>query len=157
MKKIIFVCTGNTCRSPMAQMIMTDLLDKTGIINVQVLSRGLSVLEASPANPNVHALMDEIGIDASSHKACLLSSDDFTDNSIILTMTLAHKDFVCYLFPEHSSKVYTLSEYVTGNHFDIQDPYGSSLDIYRQCFIELQDLIKKLFEKTCLHYKKDVY
>jgi len=146
LNKIIFVCTGNTCRSPMAEMIMNDLLKKSNIKHIAAYSRGLSVFSPSPATVHVQTLLSMQNIDSSSHCSALLSEDDFTTNSLILTMTSAHKQYVHESFPRYANQVHTLAEYVNGSHADIADPYGGSIDLYRQCYFQLENLLKKLIK-----------
>lgn len=146
MSKIIFVCTGNTCRSPMAEMIMKDLLKTAEIDYIQVYSRGLSVFNSSPVSIHAQTLLSMKNIDSSSHCSTLLSEDDFTTDTLILTMTAGHKQHICAFFPQVVSQTYTLAEYVSGPHVDIQDPYGGSFDIYQECYTQLEKLLKKLIK-----------
>lgn len=128
----------------MAKMIMKDLLNKANINNVKVSSRGLSVFEQSPVNPHVKTILSNQNIKLSSHCSTLLSEDDFTDDTLLLTMTNSHKQMVKSHFPQADKQVFTLSEYVTGSHADIPDPYGGSIDIYTDCFLELSKLLNVL-------------
>lgn len=141
----------------MAQLIMASLLDKHNCTTIKVISRGLSVFGEFPISPHAHTLMDELNIDASSHHSKLLTVDDLADDTLILTMTRHHKEIVCSLFPKYCSQAYTLAEYTIGEDFDIYDPYGGSIHVYRQCFMQLDKLIHELLKKTCLQLKKDVY
>ena len=146
MNKIIFVCTGNTCRSPMAEMIMKDFLKTAEIDHIEVSSRGLSVFTPSPVSLHVQTLLSVQNMDTSSHRSCLLSEDDITKDTLILTMTSSHKEHIHGYFPQLASQTYTLSEYTTGYHTDIQDPYGGSLDIYQTCYHQLEYFLKKLIK-----------
>lgn len=141
MKKIIFVCTGNTCRSPLAEMIMKDLLKKANLNHIEVISRGLSVFGESPVNAHVGTILTKYNINLSPHYSTLLSEDDFTPDTVVLTMTNNHKQLVNNRFSAYSSNIYTLYEYVMGNDKDIHDPYGGNINIYENCFIQLLELL----------------
>ena len=148
--RIIFVCTGNTCRSPMAEALAREETLKQGL-NMTVLSRGLSVIEGEKANEKSAAAMRDIGLSLDSHRAKSLKESDISEDTLILTMTEAHKSHVLARFNKASMKVYTLKEYAgqTGN---IEDPYGSSQQVYDSCAKCIEETVKtvitKLREKT---------
>lgn len=130
----------------MAELIMRDLLTLNKINHIEVCSRGLSVFSQSPIAPNAKSLLSMQNIDSSCHYSKILSEDDFAQDTLILTMTHAHKDYIYNYFPKYSNQVYTLAKYVTGTHTDIQDPYSGDMDIYRQSYFEIEDLLKKLIK-----------
>lgn len=142
--KIVFVCTGNTCRSPMAKYLLKDLIAKNHKSGIEVLSAGVSVYESSPISRHAKTLLEEKRIDASSHYSVLLTKKLADEASLILTMGQSHKMAILNKYPSLSEKVYVLTEYV-GENGDIQDPYGGSLETYRACMNEIEDLITKLY------------
>lgn len=127
--KIIFVCTGNTCRSPMAEYIFREQCKKKGL-QIQVESRGLACVNGKGISENSKAALDEIGIDASAHTSKCFILKDLFDADLVVTMTRGHKDMLIYHF-NSSEKIKTFDE-VTGIG-DIDDPYGCGLDVYRKC------------------------
>ncbi len=138
MKKILFVCTGNTCRSPMAEGIFNKLAAEQGYEAV-AKSAGLFVTEPN-VSENSLEVCKENGIDISGHTPMPITAELINEADVILTMTSSHKAAFGGL-----DKVYTAAEYF-GSEGDIIDPYGGSIEIYRQTFCQLEKLIGSYYE-----------
>lgn len=141
-KKIIFVCTGNTCRSPMAEAIYKSL-DK--VSNRDVISRGLVVLFSEPINPKAEIVLNKHELELHNHMAKGLKAADIDENTLILTMTANQKKKVLDSFPD-VKEIYTIKEFA-GELGDVVDPYGGSLLEYEECYVELSRLVKKSIYK----------
>ncbi len=135
---VIFVCTGNTCRSPMAEALLRKKTDAHA-----VSSAGLSVLFAAPAAENALAVMKEYGHDISAHRSRQLTAEMVNDADLLLTMTDTHRDILCSLFPEAKEKTFSLAEYAAHPGQNIADPFGGDIEIYRTCAAEIAALIEE--------------
>ncbi|RFB17274.1 low molecular weight protein arginine phosphatase [Bacillus sp. HNG] len=141
MKRVLFVCTGNTCRSPMAEAI----LRKKAGESIEVKSAGIFASDGSPASTNTAHVLQEKGIECQ-HSSSLLTQDLIEWATCILTMTSHHKQAILHSFPEAQDKVFTLKEYVDSDG-DVSDPFGGPVDIYRETYAELEPLIEKVLSK----------
>lgn len=143
--KIIFVCTGNTCRSPMAQALFAKKVAE-GNLPVEVESRGTSVYSDEVINPKAVEALSAVGIKDFEHTARGLSKEDLDTADILLTMTQQQKFSIIKIFPNYKYKVFTLAEYVTDSKDDISDPYGKSQIFYNFCAAEIGKLVDELYE-----------
>ncbi len=142
--KIIFVCTGNTCRSPMAEGFFNELCKKNGKNDIAI-SRGTFAQNGAPASENSIISASELGADISSHSSSVLTFEDASSADYIFTMTKAHKDLIVGAFPELSHKVFSISAFTFGP--DISDPYGGDISVYRKCAKEIFDAVGQIYQK----------
>lgn len=147
MKKILFVCTGNTCRSPMAEGIMRKLLENVGLNErYEVSSAGTSVFSNFGASPHALMVMDEMGIDLSEHRAKSITEEMLKEANLILTMTKEQKALLGEAFEIAALKTFTVAEYAVGSLKDIADPFGGDPEDYRYCRDELMNYLLKMVE-----------
>lgn len=150
MKKVLFVCTGNTCRSSMAEGLFKKLLKERGKDGqIAVESCGIAAVDGMPASCNAIKAMKEEGIDISSHRARLITRE-LLKADLILTMTKAHKDFILNKFPETKGRVFVLEEFAGGRsdeESDIADPFGKDEETYRKVAREIKGKLQKVLER----------
>ncbi|MDQ0428309.1 protein-tyrosine phosphatase [Planomicrobium stackebrandtii] len=139
--KILFVCTGNTCRSPMAEAI----LSARNLPGIEARSAGIFA-GIAPLSKNAQAVLAQQQI-LFTHTSKPLDTQDMHWAELILTMTHTHKMTLLQAYPEAATKMYTLKEFADGSTEDISDPYGGPLALYEQTFQELQVLVDKLIIK----------
>lgn len=188
MLRILFVCTGNTCRSPLAEGLLRIRVHEEGLA-AEVRSAGVSAVTGAPISRNSASLLQEAGFkDTISSLAIQESEVKWAD--LILTMTMGHKRTVIQRFPDAVDKTFTLKEYVEDDDqilqaieererlvtelqlkralsqtvtveernriytledaipdYDISDPYGGSLEIYRKTADEISGSLDKLVRK----------
>jgi len=142
--QILFVCTGNTCRSPLAEYLAKKKIIENGL-KFNAVSVGF-MKDGMPISKNSEKVLALKGIDASSHVSTLLNDKVLRRSWLVLTMTKNHKEKILQLYPNSASKVYTLSEFA-GNSKDIADPIGKDLEYYKRTFAEINEKIKITFEK----------
>lgn len=147
--KIVFVCTGNTCRSPMAEAFLKDILVKKGenIKDYYITSAGISTMDGLDASTNSILALKEHYIDITNHKSKRLTFELIEDADLILTMGVGHKEAILSRLPKLNDRVFTLKEFLNEKDLDILDPYGGNLGIYRNTANEIKCFIEKVFEK----------
>ncbi|WP_107923666.1 low molecular weight protein arginine phosphatase [Lysinibacillus parviboronicapiens] len=140
---ILFVCTGNTCRSPMAEVI----LKHKQMNNVEVRSAGIYAMPNAEMSAHAQQILAEANM-THQHLATQLSETEMDWADLILTMTTAHRDTVIANFPYAEGKVFTLKEYTSiGSLENVVDPYGGNKAIYEETFTELNKLVDNLVKK----------
>ncbi|MFC7685829.1 low molecular weight protein arginine phosphatase [Ureibacillus sp. GCM10028918] len=140
---IYFICTGNTCRSPMAEAILSN----KKLDGVQVKSAGIYALEGGEISENAKAIIEQEQIPYF-HITSQVKQEDIEWADIILTMTLAHKNMILLSYPNAQGKTFTLKEYVVPfSSKDVSDPFGGDLTTYKHTYLELNRLIDELVMK----------
>ncbi len=140
-KKILLVCSGNTCRSPMAKIIMEQLLKNANIHNIAVESAGLYTTNGLPASEAAQIVMQEMGMDISTHTSQVVNEELMTEADLILAMTREHRRFLTGLFPQKKHQIFTLGEFIGQPELDIEDPYGLGLEAYRKSVQQLKEIL----------------
>lgn len=139
-KRILFVCTGNTCRSPMAEIILKRKLKLAGIKDVRVSSAGFSACEGDKISVHSAKALKQLGYKPYSFRSRLATGALLINSDIIICMTAEHKSRISN-FPN----VYTISEISGGE--DIPDPYGQDLGAYIRVSHMLEDACNSILDK----------
>jgi len=134
-KKVIFVCSENTSRSPMAATILANLMPE-----LKVESRGMVVLFSEPYNPKAVAVAAKHEVIIPNNSSEEINAKDFGNDTLVLTMNSAMKQKIYDTFDE-AINVYTLSEYAGFPDKEIINPYGKGMDEYNLCFEQIYELV----------------
>ena len=150
-KIALFVCTGNSCRSVMAEYLLKDIQRKRGSNpdRVQVLSAGTGVFVRSSASAETISVLRKDGIDAQDHQSQPISTILIKKSDLILVMTRAHRQQILERVPEVEKRVYLLKEFASlpvehDMDMDIPDPIGKPPEAYEECMITIKDAVNKL-------------
>lgn len=150
MIKIMFVCTGNICRSPMAHHYMQKRVKDLNIEdNFLISSCGVYACTGEKATQNAIFVMKEYDVDMENHRATNIADTNIEDYDYIITLTTRHKEQIRYFYPKLGNNIYTLREFVDNNEMykDIDDPWGLNVTVYKNCALEIVEKVDKLIEK----------
>ncbi|UCG86128.1 MAG: low molecular weight protein arginine phosphatase [Gemmatimonadota bacterium] len=147
MTSILMVCTGNICRSPLAESLMRAELERLGVDSIEVASAGTSAWDGAPASEGAYLVGLEHGIDLSEHRARLLTREVVKGADLIFTMARHQRARVEDL--GGAGRVHVLGEYAGtgGPEAEVSDPFGSGLDVYRETFDQLVGFVAAATER----------
>ena len=137
MRKVLLVCTGNICRSPMAEGFLKKMRS-----DFTVSSAGVSAVVGWGPSSEAIEIMEEYGVDISDHVARQVEGKLMEEADLVLTMERFQKEKLRGDFPEADGKIFTLKEYA-GTGIDIQDPYGMPKEFYQLIAQEIETALKK--------------
>jgi protein-tyrosine-phosphatase len=143
---LLFVCSGNTCRSPMAEALARKIARRRGIENLNISSAGTNAWDNIPATDEALLVGMEREIDLTGHRARKLTPTIVSEADLIFVMTPGHLEQVKQLGGR--GKVHVIDEYASGTvNQGVSDPYGGDLEAYRHTADVLEAELEKLFDR----------
>jgi RpiB/LacA/LacB family sugar-phosphate isomerase len=147
MRNVLFVCTGNVCRSPMAQGLFANLV--RGRRDIEVTSAGIGAVGGQPPSAHSVEVMNELGIDIRNIRSKPLMVELVRKADFIFVMTYGHLDSMLLLFPSAAEKTFLLREFETDlpvMEREVPDPIGQSRDMYRECRDQIRSALPRLLD-----------
>ena len=145
---VVFVCTANVCRSPMAEKLFEDALNKSNATNkIQVFSAGISAMDGDQASENSILACKEEGIDLTDHRSAALTRATIENACAIFCMTESHRALLNMYFeiPE-STAIFLMREFLEDGSKELPDPFGQDIEVYRQCRDRMKEALPSLIE-----------
>ena len=147
-KLVVFVCTANVCRSPMAEKLFEHALAESKIKkNIRVFSAGISAMDGDQASDNSIQACKEVGLDISDHRSAALTRATLENASAIFCMTESHRTLLNMYFevPE-KTPIFLMREFMTEGSRELPDPFGQDMEVYRTCRDHMKEAIPSLLE-----------
>ncbi|MDP6482829.1 MAG: homoserine kinase [Nitrospinota bacterium] len=148
-KNVLFVCTGNICRSPLAEVYLRSLIHQGGPADVTISSAGTHAMGGNRTPEEGIETAAHIGLDLESHRAKPLTPELLEQADRIVVMAPEHADFIQSLYPEAADKVEFLARRVVGTEDDtIADPLGGSAFHYRSSYATIAQAVQAFYDET---------
>jgi protein-tyrosine phosphatase len=146
---VLFVCSGNSCRSPMAKGIFDKLVkdDPRKIVDITSLSAGTSAINGQLPTENAQKAVLKYEADIKHHLSAQLTKERIKMADLILAMEQKHKDIILELYPRAKDKTYVITNYISKSTEGIIDPLGHSLEIYQATADKLHRLLERIYKK----------
>lgn len=150
-REVLFVCTGNSCRSVMAEYLFRKLAADKGL-SVRAYSAGVAAARGSGASFETLEVLKLDGIDARSHSSRMVHEDSMESADMVLALTDLHAEHLRRHFPEHESKIYLLTEFYAGENpalfiRGIPDPIGMNRHFYENTYLVVRDCVSNLVNR----------
>jgi protein-tyrosine-phosphatase len=146
-RRLLFVCTGNTCRSPLARFLAERQAREAGL-PWSASSAGIAAVPDLPLSPGAVRALASRGVTGVTHRARLVTEAMLAEADAVYALSPEHRDALVARFPAHAAKVAVLREAAGLSPAGIEDPLGDSEEVYEQCAVRIDEALKILIRRT---------
>jgi protein-tyrosine-phosphatase len=146
LKKVLFVCTANVCRSPMAERLFAKAIDEAkNSPTIKAYSAGLSAMDGDKASQNSIDACEEVNIDVTDHRSAGLTRTLLQEASAVFCMTESHRALINMYFElPKGYPIFLMREFMDEGNKELPDPYGQDIEVYRNCRDHMLEAIPSL-------------
>lgn len=157
--RVMFVCTGNTCRSPMAEGILRSMAKEDNLEHMDVISSGVGTLDGYPATGHAVRVAKKDGVDISNHHSIQLITELMEEADLIFALAFDHYEKMRLMYPEDVDKIHMLKGFPhnqAGKGLSVADPIGLDFEEYQKTYNAIKAELKRIWPYIKEWYKRKI-